>query len=384
GGDEDGDGPARDSLEALVEAGVNLEPSTFGPVSRVVIETKKVAPRHLDWLARIEKGLLETAMNPSPPDVERRKWSRVRWVAAFQRYVLNDVEFKELAPLDVDPTARLPGNGGFAFGNGIGNVSPSLATPPPSPRPAITKSFFSTITETIGFVDPITSAHADLRRFHSCVAQLVAILETPRPSSTPRGMMPSASAQQAVSVLEQAVKEGGPFTKWLREIDAKPEEKVGWHGSPESWDEITFTSITLPLAEVIPHHLALLERECTRIVKPSDRYKRRLILNQQLWEREMIWKESVGPVLGHYREILWPAIRAGSCRLKPPWGTLTNKLRREHDPSGLNLLRRTKLEDPEKVLKREVVEEVVEGWLSWVKLIDNRGELGLSLLRWHL
>ncbi|KAJ3045228.1 hypothetical protein HDV00_011100 [Rhizophlyctis rosea] len=222
--DDDADQPARDSLEAMVEAGVTLEPSTFGPVSRVVLETKRVAPRHLDWLARIEKGLLETAASTNVPDSERRKWSRVRWVAAFQRHVLNDPEFKELAPLYVDPTTKLPGNGHVTNGT----VSASL-TPPQSPRTP-TRSFFSTFTETIGFV---TDAHADMRRFHSCVAQLVVLLETPRANSIPRlGMLGGKvdSGKEATAVLEAAVREGGPFAKWLREIDAKPQDGGGWVG----------------------------------------------------------------------------------------------------------------------------------------------------------
>ncbi|KAJ3279259.1 hypothetical protein HK104_001613, partial [Borealophlyctis nickersoniae] len=244
GEDEDStnDSAARDSLEAMVEAGVSLEPATFGPVAKAVLETKRLAIRQLDWLARIERGLLETAANKGATEYERRKWSRVRWVAAFQRCVLNDPEYREaLAPVPAGEggattmvastvasmTAKLPGSGfiyGTANGNGSVNGSngsnPSTPTtptapPPPSPRPVLTtsKSFFqslTSLTESITFTDT-TDSRGDIRRFHACVSQLVSILEAPRPDRVPRSLAQSSAVKEAVAALEGAVRDGGPF-----------------------------------------------------------------------------------------------------------------------------------------------------------------------------
>ncbi|KAJ1559509.1 hypothetical protein HK405_010349 [Cladochytrium tenue] len=106
--DRDRDAAARDSLEAILDgAGVPIDPGMLAPVAKSVLVSRTVRPRLLDFMSRIESGLLLASFGPSATDADRLRWSRVRWVAALRRHVLDSRAFlehvlspSELAALD--------------------------------------------------------------------------------------------------------------------------------------------------------------------------------------------------------------------------------------------------------------------------------------------
>ncbi|KAJ3328158.1 hypothetical protein HDU76_010489 [Blyttiomyces sp. JEL0837] len=94
--DRDRDTAARDSLEAIIEgAGVPIDPGMLGPISKGVLILQSCRPRMLDFMVRVERGLLYATFHPEATEHDRRKWSKVRWVAAFRRHVLDNREWLE-------------------------------------------------------------------------------------------------------------------------------------------------------------------------------------------------------------------------------------------------------------------------------------------------
>lgn len=81
----------------MFEAGLTVEPVMFGPLARAIFNSRRVLPRHLDFLVRIEQGLLgiDQAASPVPsslantdtgsPDAggKLRKWSKVNAYLIF-------------------------------------------------------------------------------------------------------------------------------------------------------------------------------------------------------------------------------------------------------------------------------------------------------------
>ncbi|KAJ3224254.1 hypothetical protein HK099_008710 [Clydaea vesicula] len=77
-----------DSIEALTEAGVELNPEIVGRIARYVLTTKQLHPRHIDFLSRIEGGLL----NDTPG---AGRWSVSEWISCFKHFVVNDPTYKQ-------------------------------------------------------------------------------------------------------------------------------------------------------------------------------------------------------------------------------------------------------------------------------------------------
>ncbi|KAJ3068280.1 hypothetical protein HK102_007213, partial [Quaeritorhiza haematococci] len=238
GSEDENDAKARDSIEALMEAGVSIEPSMFGPIARTVFCTRGVYPRHLDFLTRIERALLglderrgsvggsnggstsnlfaspPTPGGPGTPEPTRR-WSKVRWVAAFRRYVLDDRDWRE----------RLFGEKGYddsgsASSTSVGAVS---ATSTLNLIGGSTGDWTSGFFQTLGLDDRSRRETAQIRRFHGCIAALVVLLTAPEsPAAVKARQQLNAGTASSSASSELTV---GPFGKWLGEVDAKIAKK---------------------------------------------------------------------------------------------------------------------------------------------------------------
>ncbi|KAJ1562788.1 hypothetical protein HK096_003191 [Nowakowskiella sp. JEL0078] len=246
---------SRDSLEALLEAGVPFEPVMFGPLSRSIFGTRHVHARHLDFLARIERGLLgldKLGKEPSEPtspvlsrsqhmfdagsSIDKKRWSKVRWVAVFRRMVLDDKEWKE----KVRPAPPLPE---------IHHQEPDSPTSPHSPglqfhSPGQTsraplqisasvtthsKTWIETISESMGITDPNEKKYAEIKRFYHCLDDLVTLLSAP--PAVLNSVLFAARMQHQNQVAAAQSKQPtanptriapppvGPFSRWLAELD---------------------------------------------------------------------------------------------------------------------------------------------------------------------
>ncbi|KAJ3210347.1 hypothetical protein HDU67_005380 [Dinochytrium kinnereticum] len=139
--DRDRDSATRDSIEAMVEgAGVLIEPSLFGPISRSVLGSKKARARVLDFMTRVEKGLLFAAFDPAATSIDRQRWSKVRWVAALRRHVLDDRQWLQQMVSPEELTAiderRRRERGPPKRGSGIFSTNGQSTTGPTSPETA--------------------------------------------------------------------------------------------------------------------------------------------------------------------------------------------------------------------------------------------------------
>ncbi|RKO91911.1 hypothetical protein BDK51DRAFT_45858 [Blyttiomyces helicus] len=172
GTDADDDTEARDVIDALIEAGAAFDPATVGPVARSVIETRTAPARQIEWLARIERGLLRSRHHALAPDESGRCWSRTRWVAALRRHVLSHPAFAAAAAA---PTPGAPGATSV-----LSVLLRSIALAPQMAHPA----------------------WAVLRRFCGAVAALVDLLESRGDDDGP-----------------QRENTRRPFQEWIEEID---------------------------------------------------------------------------------------------------------------------------------------------------------------------
>ncbi|KAI8848033.1 hypothetical protein BC829DRAFT_490303 [Chytridium lagenaria] len=264
----DTDAATRDSIEAMVEgAGVLIEPSLFGPISRSVLVTKKARPRILDFMARVEKGLLFATFDPSASPLDRQRWSKVRWIAALRRHVLDDRQWleqmvspEELIAMDErkkrerGPPRRSSGifstsssstvqfNAGqtsptsdsFFAAGGLAGLGKTLGGMVRTRARGVAAAAAAAAAAHSGgggrggvsgflgsmVVDLVDRDFAEVRRFYTCCELLVATLEsagngdysgrTPPPP-------PPASATGYVNAF--AAPDMGPFARWLRDAD---------------------------------------------------------------------------------------------------------------------------------------------------------------------
>ncbi|KAI8808235.1 hypothetical protein BJ742DRAFT_285357 [Cladochytrium replicatum] len=299
---------SRNAFGVLMEAGVQLEPNMFAIVTRTIFHTRSVRPRHLEFLAKIERGLLgldtllksppagsnhsNSSSNLNPPtsplsptpsggflygkalnsasgrqsplnddaSESKRRWSKVRWVAALRRMVLDDREWKAIAKPHgtADPHVTLSDHELFtpdAQRHSPPPTSPTHATPPNQ------KGWWSGLSESVlGIMSEEERGNEIVRRFYGCVEDLVTLLGAPQVvlqsvlsaavSQHHQAQMAAAAAANGVATgttgtlgrssslgrATPAPEEGhfaptttspvrvpppavGPFSRWLAEID---------------------------------------------------------------------------------------------------------------------------------------------------------------------
>ncbi|KAI8922858.1 hypothetical protein BC831DRAFT_552629 [Entophlyctis helioformis] len=108
--DEETEALSRDSLAALYDMGVPIRPATFAPVAYMIFATRKVSPRFLDYMTRIERGLLRMtsskhlAMPGSFPhgssDSYDQLFNVAEWMATFREFVLDDPAWLAIMPVE--------------------------------------------------------------------------------------------------------------------------------------------------------------------------------------------------------------------------------------------------------------------------------------------
>ncbi|KAJ3121861.1 hypothetical protein HK098_003314 [Nowakowskiella sp. JEL0407] len=276
------DSISRDSLEALLEAGVPLEPPTFGPLSRAILGTRKVHARQLDFLARVERGLLgldqlskpaqtnSGSMSPSTSlsqldfdadtSVDKRRWSKVRWVAAFRRNVLDDKEWKakvRFKQIDEGEEDGFKNEGG---GNGhIDLHDPSQPTR--SPQIVVSSNFkpwYTALSETLGMNSTADEKkYIQVKRFYKCVEDLVTLLAAPPAvlnsvlfaarMQHQNQVAAAAAAGKSSSAARMLPPPVGPFSRWLAEVDKEKGVNGGGLGINTSTASANSTRDTLHL-----------------------------------------------------------------------------------------------------------------------------------------
>ncbi|KAI9204183.1 uncharacterized protein BJ171DRAFT_599362 [Polychytrium aggregatum] len=260
----DRDAGARESLEVLLQAGMILDPSIFAPISTVVFGTKKVLPRHLDVLARAEKGLLAVTVYSHgkgylPPhvhlDTEKVKWSKTRWIGAFNKFVLADRSWRSrVFPVEqlLQPVKSMQAqslSGGFLLASqsvpdpmasaqqavvdglvqvsttavevveGVGGVAANIFKQTGLGAPEV---WIDSISERVGLGDLNERGWLEVRRFFGCVQELTDLLEphASKPEYS-KGDRPSPYPETQIKAQVQALDYGGPFTRWLEEMDQR-------------------------------------------------------------------------------------------------------------------------------------------------------------------
>ncbi|KAJ3195561.1 hypothetical protein HK101_011781 [Irineochytrium annulatum] len=252
--DRDRDSATRDSISAMIDgADVVIEPNFFGPVSRSVLLTKSARPRVLDFLARlrvlvfirtnrnrVEKALIRATFNPESSPLDRQRWSKVRWVAALRRNVIDDrlwlaqiVSPVELQAIDerkrrergppkrssgifTTPASTDDDDSLFTPNSFASAASASLRSLGGMVRSRARNQSGGLASFLTSVVDLVDKEWADVRRFYGCCETLVKILETPRPG---------AHLPASASPVEHP-----PFARWLQERDLRTQVPsiFGW------------------------------------------------------------------------------------------------------------------------------------------------------------
>ncbi|KAJ3105945.1 hypothetical protein HDU97_007291 [Phlyctochytrium planicorne] len=297
--DRDLDAATRDSIEAMVEgAGVLIEPSLFGPISRSVLVSKKSRARVVDFMSRVEKGLLYASLDPNASAFDRQRWSKVRWVAAIRRHVLDDRQWlqqmvspEELQAIEerrrrergppkrtsgifsaspssaniqsspVSPTSptsssfafknlAAAGVGGIAgFGKAIGGMVRTRARGMAAAAAAAAAAHSGTggkgVSAFFGsmVVDLVDRDWAEVRRFYTCCELLVQTLESSPSTGTQEW---ERNGSHATSVF--ADPENGPFTRWLRDMDSRQRLATHPHTPPTKGSSLGSGEVSPPLS----------------------------------------------------------------------------------------------------------------------------------------
>ncbi|KAJ1550917.1 hypothetical protein HK096_004250 [Nowakowskiella sp. JEL0078] len=276
-GEEDNDEDHSDmlshnSLEALIEAGVPFEPAVFGSVSRAIFGTLCVHARHLEFVARIERGLLgldnlskehnvlsSLAQSRSQHvfdadnSIDKKRWSKVLWVAEFRHMVLDNKEWKEKVQPTSETHFQEPDSLNYPHGPGLQfHIPGQMSRAPLQISKSIiihSKTWIETISESIGITDPKEKKYAEIKRFYQCLDDLVTLL------SAPPAVLNSvlfAARMQHQNLVEAAQSKQpnlnptrirpppvGPFSRWLSELDSLVGESASQQmlggAQPSSW-----------------------------------------------------------------------------------------------------------------------------------------------------
>jgi hypothetical protein len=168
----------RESIGVMAELGLEFKFHPFSLFQKIIMRTKKVPPRYVDYMARLEDYLIGTD-----------KLKRKEWIAVFyDKIVDNNTWLDCLPPFEAPKTIHGP-------------------TPPSN----MISYVISSVSETVRLLDVNQAANLEIRRFYKCISDLIIILKTiEMGTSIPFGL-PSLSSK-----LEEAY----PFGKWLVEIES--------------------------------------------------------------------------------------------------------------------------------------------------------------------
>ncbi|KAH6564541.1 hypothetical protein BASA61_008833 [Batrachochytrium salamandrivorans] len=200
--DETTEMATRDSLHAVFDLGIPIRPSaTFPPVAHMVYTCRKAAPRFLQYMAHVERGLLRLSSVRS----EYESFPTQEWLNIFHEVVLDEPEWINVIPPDsLSASSSLsflhPDSDANANSQSISAPdSPTSVTSVPSLLGSTTapvsgsshaqqhdqssksifssKGLFYSLSETVRKMDPRELQWKDTRRFYLALRELAAVLE---------------------------------------------------------------------------------------------------------------------------------------------------------------------------------------------------------------
>ena len=199
--DPETENSTRDSLTAMFEAGVPIKPTSWPSVSYIILSTRKVPPRLLEYLVCLEKTLLQKACQPESIEYV------TTWVATINTEVISNITWTDLIQTD--------------------SRSSSLSASLPQSATAILTS----VSETMRKID---TRWRDVKRVYYILADLVSILQEGDLMShieTEQQQEEDIDVQQSSRKSNLTVKiknhqkhrsallNGGQFQQWLEEVE---------------------------------------------------------------------------------------------------------------------------------------------------------------------
>ncbi|KAI8914619.1 hypothetical protein EDD86DRAFT_199722 [Gorgonomyces haynaldii] len=186
----------RQSMTAMMELGIPLGPQSFQVVAKLVYETRRAAPRFLDYMRRLEKTILAG-------DADARR----NWIELFNVQVLAQKQWMTILAPDDQATPS----------------SSAVSSEPGSPKAKDNRSSFAqllkSVTETVRSMDIMEGRWREVRKFYSRLQVLVHRLE----ASLQGDVVPSVVQEQNQPTgpkLSITTSDGqGPFAQWLDQLE---------------------------------------------------------------------------------------------------------------------------------------------------------------------